>query len=157
MAIGIDPKVDFAFKKLLASRDHPEITIHFLNAVLSGDPVVKSVEVLNPFTEAAKLLEMISQTPDIRAIYQARLKLQRDELSRLEAAEARGEARGILRGKIQMLQSMLGEPESTIEELAKLGTEDLSRCSDRCRRGYTRGSRKDSGIKGGWYQMALRD
>ncbi|TWU00946.1 Rpn family recombination-promoting nuclease/putative transposase [Stieleria varia] len=51
MAIGIDPKVAFAFKKLLGSRDHPEITIHFLNSVLGGDPLIKSVEILNPFNE----------------------------------------------------------------------------------------------------------
>jgi predicted transposase/invertase (TIGR01784 family) len=49
MVIGIDPKVDFAFKKLLGSRDHPQITIHFLNAILDGDPFITSVEILNPF------------------------------------------------------------------------------------------------------------
>jgi hypothetical protein len=30
---GIDPKVDFAFKLLVGSPDHPRITIHFLNSV----------------------------------------------------------------------------------------------------------------------------
>ena len=49
--LGIDPKVDFAFKKLFGSRDHPDITIHFLNSVLGGDPLIKSVEILNPFNE----------------------------------------------------------------------------------------------------------
>ena len=51
MAIGIDPTVDFAFKKLLGSPDHPAITLHFLNAVLGGDPVISSVEFINPFME----------------------------------------------------------------------------------------------------------
>lgn len=277
MALGIDPKVDFAFKKLLGSREHPEITIHFLNAVLDGDPTISSVEILNPFNEkdfeddklsildvkatddqgrlldiemqtslpgelgkrlidyaaqqyveqlregaryvglmpsigisvldgvlfpevpdvhldfrlrsenpaltlsdalqirllelpeyilpsdneaitepldqwsyfflrsqhltleeltsrlpdpvfaeAAKVLEMISRTPDDRALYEARLKLQRDEQSRLQAAEARGEARGVLIGKIQTLQSILNEPEQSSSELSTLDQEQLS-------------------------------
>jgi predicted transposase/invertase (TIGR01784 family) len=285
MALGIDPKVDFAFKKLLGSRDHPEITIHFLNAVLGGDPVIATVEILNPFNEkdfeddklsildvkatddqgrlldiemqtslpgelrkrlvyyaalqyvqqlqegtryvnlmpsigisvldgvlfpevpdlhldfrlrsekpaltlsdalqihllelpkyalpsdneaitepleqwayffrrsqhltieeltsrlphpvffeAAKVLEMISRTPEDRALYEARLKLQRDEQSRLEAAEARGEARGRaegraqgeLIGKIQLLQGILNEPEQSSDELTTLSDEKLN-------------------------------
>ena len=48
MAIGIDPKVDFAFKKLLGSPEHPAITLHFLNAVLGGNPRIAEVEILNP-------------------------------------------------------------------------------------------------------------
>ena len=278
MAIGIDPKVDFAFKKLLGSREHPEITIHFLNAVFNGDPVIESVEILNPYNEkdfeddklsildvkatdddgrlldiemqtslpgelrkrliyyaalqfveqlregaryvslmpsigisvldgvlfpevpdlhldfrlrsatpaitlsdalqihllelpkysvpsdndcvsepleqwayffrqsqhltikeltarlphpvfisAAKVLEMISRTPDDRALYEARLKLQRDEQSRLEAAEARGEARGVLIGKIQTLQNVLNDQEQSCEELTKLSDDNLIR------------------------------
>lgn len=46
MAIGIDPTVDYAFKKLLGSVDHPAITLHFLNAVLASDRVIESVEFL---------------------------------------------------------------------------------------------------------------
>lgn len=277
MALGIDPKVDFAFKKLLGSRDHPSITIHFLNAVLDGDPVIEAVEILNPFnekdfeddklsildvkatddrgrlldiemqtslpgelrkrliyyaahqyvqqlhegaryvglmpsigisvldgvlfpevpdlhldfrlcsenpaltlsdalqihllelpkyalpsdnepisesidqwayffrrsqhltiqeltsrlphpvfTEAAQVMEMISRTPEDRALYEARLKLQRDEQSRLEAAEARGEARGVLIGKIQTLQNVLNEPEQSSDELTTLSEENLN-------------------------------
>ena len=51
MAIGIDPTVDFAFKRVLGSPEHPAITLHFLNAVLGGDPLVTQVEILNPFLE----------------------------------------------------------------------------------------------------------
>jgi hypothetical protein len=35
MKIGINPTVDFACKRLLGSPNHPAITLHFLNAVLS--------------------------------------------------------------------------------------------------------------------------
>ena len=51
MSIGIDPTVDFAFKKLLGSPEHAAVTVHFLNAVLAGDHVIESVEFLNPFKE----------------------------------------------------------------------------------------------------------
>ena len=51
MAIGIDPTVDFAFKKLLGSPEHPAVTLSFLNAVLGGDPIITSVEILNPFLD----------------------------------------------------------------------------------------------------------
>ena len=51
MAIGIDPTVDFAFKKLFGSPEHPDITIHFLNAVLRDDPRIVDIEILNPFLE----------------------------------------------------------------------------------------------------------
>ncbi len=51
MAIGIDPTIDFAFKKLLGSPDHPAITLHFLNAILGGDPWITEVEILNPIQD----------------------------------------------------------------------------------------------------------
>lgn len=51
MAIGIDPTVDFAFKRLLGSPDHPAITLHFLNAVFGGVPVITDVEILNPIMD----------------------------------------------------------------------------------------------------------
>ena len=282
MAIGIDPTVDFAFKKLLGSPDHPAITLHFLNAVLAGSRTIASVEFINPFMEqefegdklaildvrarddqgrslniemqttapgefrqrlayymasqyvgqmregdryqdlmpsigicvlqaslfpesphlhldfqmrerrdidhllsdsrqihllelpkytlpsdneeitnpieqwayffqradgltrkqltdrlsdsafieAAGVLEMIARDPKERALYEARLKLQRDEQSRLDAAEERGEVRGETRGhahgRIQLLQQLLGQTESNIEELRLLSLNDLA-------------------------------
>ncbi|MCC9601573.1 Rpn family recombination-promoting nuclease/putative transposase [Stieleria sp. JC731] len=48
MVIGIDPRVDFACKLLLGSPDHPAITIHFLNAVLGGEPKIAQVQIRNP-------------------------------------------------------------------------------------------------------------
>ena len=49
MAIGIDPTVDFAFKRLLGSPEHSRITVHFLNAVLGVSPRIADVTILNPF------------------------------------------------------------------------------------------------------------
>lgn len=51
MAIGIDPLVDFACKRVLGSPEHPAITLHFLNAVLGGSPRITDVEILNPIVE----------------------------------------------------------------------------------------------------------
>ena len=48
MAIGIDPLVDFAAKRVLGSPEHSTITLHFLNSVLGfTDPIV-DVTILNP-------------------------------------------------------------------------------------------------------------
>jgi len=48
MAIGIDPTVDYAFKKLLGNPDHPAITLHFLNTILAPEVKLTDVEILNP-------------------------------------------------------------------------------------------------------------
>jgi predicted transposase/invertase (TIGR01784 family) len=48
MAIGIDPTVDYAFKLLLGSPEHPAITLHFLNAILGDEIHITEVEILNP-------------------------------------------------------------------------------------------------------------
>ncbi len=48
MAIGIDPRVDYAFKLLLGSPEHPAITLHFLGAILGPEIQITDVEILNP-------------------------------------------------------------------------------------------------------------
>lgn len=44
----IDPQVDFACKMMLGSPEHPSVTIHFLNSLLSLQVPVVEVEILNP-------------------------------------------------------------------------------------------------------------
>ncbi len=51
MAIGISPLVDYAFKLMLGSREHSGITVHFLNAVLVGQPKITQVTFLNPILD----------------------------------------------------------------------------------------------------------
>ena len=46
--IGIIPTVDYVCKSILGSPDHPAVTLHFLNAILGGDPFIKDVRILNP-------------------------------------------------------------------------------------------------------------
>ena len=51
MPLGIDPKVDFAFKMVFGNPQHTRITIHFLNAVLSPPEPIDWVEILNPIRD----------------------------------------------------------------------------------------------------------
>ncbi|QDU28145.1 PD-(D/E)XK nuclease family transposase [Anatilimnocola aggregata] len=51
MVPGIDPKVDYAFKKLLGSESSADLLVSFLNAVLDPPPhqTIQQAEILNPF------------------------------------------------------------------------------------------------------------
>ncbi|KZL94068.1 Rpn family recombination-promoting nuclease/putative transposase [Clostridium magnum] len=48
----INPKVDFAFKKLFGSEDNKDLLISFINSVLSEDEQIKDVELKNPYNLA---------------------------------------------------------------------------------------------------------
>src|SRR5262245_50002186 len=54
MPSGIDPTVDYAFKRVFGSEGHADVPIDLLNAVLNppAGKVVREVRFLNPFTEA---------------------------------------------------------------------------------------------------------
>ena len=106
------------------------------------------------FTEAARVLEMISQTPEQLYEYNARVKAQRDEEARIiyaqqqgveigieigqqqgiekgiEIGETRGEARGIRRGLLQgqivLLQQLLNLPTCTDEQFAACDIDQLT-------------------------------
>lgn len=67
MKIGIDPTVDYAFKKLLGSPEHPAITLHFLNAILGSEFPITDVEILNPIlgkdddTDKLSILDVLAR------------------------------------------------------------------------------------------------
>ena len=69
---------------------------------------------------------MIARNPEEKRYYESRLKMQRDEQARLEAAEERGEERGKAIGRVQLLQSLAGNPESTVEQLRARTLDDLA-------------------------------
>ena len=60
MAIGIDPTVDYAFKLLLGSPEHPAITLHFLNAILGNEFAITEVEIINPILGKEDDLDKLS-------------------------------------------------------------------------------------------------
>ena len=92
--------------------------------------------------EAAGVLKMISQSPEDQLFYFGRLKFQRDEEARLRKAELdgfekgrqegrqegwrEGREEGREEGRIQLLQQILGLPESTHDDLAALDSSQLS-------------------------------
>ena len=63
----IDPKTDFAFKKIFGSDQSHPILISFINhMVYDGDPIVVDLEILNPY-QAPKIIGMKATYLDVRA------------------------------------------------------------------------------------------
>jgi predicted transposase/invertase (TIGR01784 family) len=47
----INPKTDFAFKKIFGSTDSKDILISFLNALLyDGQPLIENLEIIDPYS-----------------------------------------------------------------------------------------------------------
>jgi predicted transposase/invertase (TIGR01784 family) len=82
------------------------------------------------FREAAGVLEMISQSPEDRQYYEARLKFLHDAEARLiaarEAGREEGREEGLLAGKIQLLQELLGEHPTSLQSLISLSRSELA-------------------------------
>ena len=86
------------------------------------------------FTEAARVLEMISQTPEQLYEYNARVKAQRDEEARIIYAQQQGieigQRQGIeigqLQGQILQLQQLLKLPTCTDEQFAACDIDQLT-------------------------------
>ena len=97
------------------------------------------------FEEAIGVLEMIARNPEQRLAYDTRLKFQRDEAARLEFARSegiqegrqagrqegeqigreKGRSEGESIGKIQLLEELLGIPQTNLQEFEKLNAPEL--------------------------------
>ena len=65
--IFINPKTDFAFKKIFGSEQSQEILISFLNGILyDGENVIQSVNILNPY-QAPRIRGMKDTFLDVKA------------------------------------------------------------------------------------------
>ena len=62
MVPGIDPKIDYAFKRLFGSEPNQSLLIQLLNAVLQPPPSarVAAIEILNPFNDKEALDDKLS-------------------------------------------------------------------------------------------------
>ena len=69
----LSPLVDFLFKRIFGDEKNADLLIHFLNAVFeeTGEPLVESVEILNPYIDKDAMTDKMSVL-DIRARTQAR-------------------------------------------------------------------------------------
>jgi predicted transposase/invertase (TIGR01784 family) len=58
----IDPKVDYAFKRLFGREPNQALAVHLLNAVLKPPPAerVVELELLNPFNDKDRLDDKLS-------------------------------------------------------------------------------------------------
>ena len=63
----LNPKIDFVFKKIFGSEEHPEILISFLNAVLKPIIPIVSVEIKNSDIEKDYIEDKFSRL-DVKAI-----------------------------------------------------------------------------------------
>ena len=65
--IFINPKTDFAFKKIFGSEQSHEILVSFLNGILyGGDDIVQSVDIINPY-QAPRIRGMKDTFLDVKA------------------------------------------------------------------------------------------
>ncbi len=65
--IFINPKTDFAFKKIFGSEQSKDILISFLNSILyQGNPTIEDLEILNPYL-APKIRGIKDTYLDVRA------------------------------------------------------------------------------------------
>ena len=62
MKLGVDPKVDYAFKRVFGSESNTDILIDLINSVLRLPPAeeVATVQLLNPFSEKDALDDKLS-------------------------------------------------------------------------------------------------
>ncbi len=56
----LNPRVDFAFKKLFGSEENKAILIAFINAILPPEEQIAEVELLNPYNQPARVGEKLS-------------------------------------------------------------------------------------------------
>lgn len=86
-----------------------------------------------PFREAIGVLEMIARNPEQRLAYDARLKYLRDEAARMEFARSEGRQegerlgleKGVMIGKIRVIEDLLGLPISDDASYASLDATQL--------------------------------
>ena len=105
----LNPKIDFVFKKIFGSADHPDILegwVEFLRDPESE--VIRKLEMSNKeIREAKDELYRLSRNSKERELYYLREKSLRDEISALANAEEKGLQQGLMQGKLESARSLL--------------------------------------------------
>lgn len=78
-----------------------------------------------PFQQAIDVIETIAQKSEDKTMYDQREKAQRDYDWAINSARQEGVEQGSLAGRIQMLQNLLGEAETSTNELTARGASEL--------------------------------
>src|SRR5436189_166953 len=97
MPLGIDPTVDYAFKKLFGNPENSDLLIHLLNAVLTAESPIEEVEILNPFNDKEFIDDKLSVV-DIKA---------RDDEGTWYNVEMQVKALGVLRQRLPYYNAKL--------------------------------------------------
>ncbi|NEP39332.1 MAG: Rpn family recombination-promoting nuclease/putative transposase, partial [Okeania sp. SIO2H7] len=64
----VNPKVDYAFKKIFGSEQSQQILISFLNAIIyGGEKVIQSLTILNPYNPG-KIITLKETYLDVKAV-----------------------------------------------------------------------------------------
>ncbi|WP_372720521.1 PD-(D/E)XK nuclease family transposase [Novipirellula sp.] len=148
MPLGIRPTVDFAFKKIIEVHT-VELTKYKLDAqtiaqasklqqwafllLFAQDYDAETLRKLFPgieFETAISTMEIISAKTEDKQMYDQREKAQRDYEWAISGAREEGRVigreEGIIVGRIQTLQELLGDTPMTTAELAELHLDALT-------------------------------
>ena len=95
--IFINPKIDFAFKKIFGSEDSKDILISFLNSLIyEAQPVIQDLEILNPYV-APKIRGLKDTFLDINAkIIDSDTKEERTVIIEMQVLNVEGFEKRIL-------------------------------------------------------------
>ncbi|BBC24186.1 Rpn family recombination-promoting nuclease/putative transposase [Pseudanabaena sp. ABRG5-3] len=107
--IFINPKIDFAFKKIFGSEDSKDILISFLNALIyEAQPVIQDLEIINPYV-APKIRGLKSTYLDIKAkTIDAETGEQRTVIIEMQVLNIEGFEKRILYNAAKSYSTQLG-------------------------------------------------
>ncbi|MEI6428638.1 MAG: Rpn family recombination-promoting nuclease/putative transposase [Pseudanabaena sp. ELA607] len=107
--IFINPKIDFAFKKIFGSEDSKDILISFLNALIyEAQPIIQDLDILNPYL-APRIRGLKSSYLDIKAkIIDAETGENRTVIIEMQVLNIEGFEKRILYNAAKSYSTQLG-------------------------------------------------
>ncbi len=110
--IFINPKIDFAFKKIFGSEDSKDILISFLNALIYEEkPVIQDLEILNPYL-APKIRGVKDTYLDIKARIKSEDNSDRNVIIEMQVLNVEGFEKRILYNAAKSYSTQLASGQS---------------------------------------------